>query len=85
MRNEILKGAEFEKMNIEEIEKLDRSYLTADEVTEILGISRTTFYRHRDKMQFPIIRIGRKIHIPKEPFLDYLRYGEYKNVGEDKD
>ena len=71
-------------MKIEEIEKLDRSFLTADEAADALEITRSTFYRNKDKMQFPIIRVGRKIHIPKEPFLDYLRYGDCKSFGEDK-
>ncbi len=65
-------------MLIEEIEKLDRNFLTASEAAAAMGISIATFYRNRSKMKFPIVRMGRKIHIPKEPFLDFLRYGDCK-------
>ena len=63
-------------MLIEEIEKLDRNYLTPAEVSKALGISISTFYRNYEKMKFPIIRVGKKIHIPKEAFLNFLRYGK---------
>lgn len=70
-------------MLIEQIEKLDRNFLTAREAAEALGITLVTFYRNSSKMKFPIVRIGRKIHIPKEPFLEFLRYGECKNFEEE--
>ena len=63
------------EMLIEEIEKLNRNYLTPAEVSKALGISISTFYRNYQKMKFPIIRVG-KIHIPKEAFLNFLRYGK---------
>lgn len=63
-------------MLIEEIEKLNRNYLTPAEVSSALGISISTFYRNYEKMKFPIIRVGKKIHIPKEAFLNFLRYGK---------
>ena len=69
-------------MLIEEIEKIDRNFLTPDEVSRAMGISVLTFYRNKDKMNFPIVRIGRKLHIPKEPFLDFLRYGKCKKTEE---
>ncbi len=69
-------------MLIEEIEKLDRNFLTASEAAAAMGISITTFYRNRRKVKFPIVQMGRKIQIPKEPFLDYLRYGDCKKSGE---
>lgn len=64
------------EMLIEEIEKLNRNYLTPAEVSKALGISISTFYRNYQKMKFPIIRVGKKIHIPKEAFLNFLRYGK---------
>ena len=68
-----------EIMMIEEIEKIDRNFLTPEEVSKAMGISVATFYRNKDKMDFPIVRFGRKIHIPKEPFLDFLRYGKCRD------
>lgn len=64
------------EMLIEEIEKINRNYLTPVEVSKALGISISTFYRNYEKMKFPIIRVGKKIHIPKEAFLNFLRYGK---------
>ena len=64
------------EMLIEEIENLNRHYLTPAEVSKALGISISTFYRNYEKIKFPIIRVGKKIHIPKEAFLRFLRYGE---------
>lgn len=64
------------EMLIEEIEQINRNYLTPVEVSKALGISISTFYRNYQKMKFPIIRVGKKIHIPKEAFLNFLRYGK---------
>ncbi|MCI7350736.1 MAG: helix-turn-helix domain-containing protein [Ruminococcus sp.] len=64
------------EMLIEEIEQINRNYLTPAEVSSALGISISTFYRNYEKMKFPIIRVGKKIHIPKEAFLNFLRYGK---------
>lgn len=64
------------EMLIEEIEQINRNYLTPAEVSKALGISIATFYRNYGKMKLPIIRVGKKIHIPKEAFLNFLRYGK---------
>lgn len=61
---------------IEEIEKLDRNFLTPSEVSKAMGISISTFYRNYRKYKFPVIRSGKKIHIPKQAFLDYLKFGK---------
>lgn len=64
------------EMLIEEIEQINRNYLTPVEVSKALGISIATFYRNYGKMKLPIIRVGKKIHIPKEAFLEFLKHGE---------
>ena len=64
-------------MLIEEIENLDRNFLTPAEVSKALGISIATFYRNYKKMKFPTTRVGSRLQIPKEAFLDFLRYGEF--------
>ena len=63
-------------LKIEDIEKLDKNFLTAEEAARALQISITTFYRYLEKMDFPVVRYGWKIHIPKEPFLEFLRHGK---------
>ena len=70
-------------MLIEEIERLDRNFLTPAEVSKALGISIATFYRNYKKMEFPTTRVGSRLQIPKEAFLDFLRYGEFTKT-EDK-
>ena len=70
-------------MLIEEIEKLDRNFLTPSEAAKALGISIATFYSNYKKMKFPTTRVGSRLQIPKEAFLDFLRYGEFTKT-EDK-
>ena len=69
-------------MLIEEIERLNRNFLTPAEVSKALGISIATFYRNYKKMKFPTTRVGSRLQIPKEAFLDF-RYGEFTKT-EDK-
>lgn len=64
------------RLLIEESEKLDRNFLTSAEAANAMGISISTFYRNYQKMKIPIIRTGRRIHIPKDAFLEFLRYGK---------
>lgn len=61
---------------IEEIEMLDRNFLTPYEVSKAMGISISTFYRNYRKFKFPVIRSGKRIHIPKKAFLRFLKFGE---------
>ena len=70
-------------MLIEEIEKLDRNFLTPFALEQEMGISISTFYRNYKKMKFPTTRVGSRLQIPKEAFLDFLRYGEFTKT-EDK-
>ena len=65
-----------ERLLIEEIEKLDRNFLTPAEAAAAMEISLSTFYRNREKMNLPMVRSGRKIHIPNASFLEFLRYGK---------
>ena len=70
-------------MHIEEIERLDRNFLTPSEAAKAMGISISTFYRNYKKMKFPTTRVGSRLQIPKKAFLDFLRYGEFTKT-EDK-
>jgi len=42
-----------------------RLALTVDEVAEILGLSRATAYLYANRGDFPTIRIGRRLLVPK--------------------
>ena len=52
------------RLLIEEIEKLDRNFLSPAEAAAAMEIS------------LPTVRSGRKIHIPKDAFLEFLRCGK---------
>lgn len=67
---------------VEEIEKLDRNFLTTSEVSKAMGISTMTFYRNYESFKFPVVRSGKRFHIPKKAFLEYLKYG--KTDGDEK-
>ncbi len=56
-------------------------YLTTDEVAAILKIGKTKTYQLVNKKDFPKIKMGRQILIPKskfEIFMEKLVYKEYK-------
>lgn len=64
-----------ENLKLDEIEKLPRDYLTAQEVAAVMGISCHTLYRQCKKFPFPVLRVGRNYRIPKQPFIRYMRTG----------
>ena len=52
-----------------------RLALTVDEVAEILGLSRSTAYLFATRGDFPTIRIGRRLLIPKAALEKMLAVG----------
>lgn len=62
-------------LTLEEIENLQRDYLTTQEVAAVMGISCVTFYKNYGQMPFPVLRIGRNYRIPKKPFLIFMKTG----------
>lgn len=64
-----------DNLTLEEIEALPKDFLSAKEVSAALGISTHAFYRHAEKMPFPIMTVGRRYKIPKKPFVEYMRTG----------
>jgi len=52
----------------------DRLTLTVSEVAKRLGISRNLAYElaARDELPVPVIRLGRRILVPREPLLEAL-------------
>jgi excisionase family DNA binding protein len=42
-----------------------RTTLTVDEVAEVLGVSRWTAYEAVHKHQLPVIKVGRRLLVPK--------------------
>lgn len=46
--------------------------LTADEVADILGICRSKAYELLNSQGFPAIRLGRRMVVPRDRFLEWL-------------
>jgi excisionase family DNA binding protein len=46
--------------------------LTVDDLSRIMGISRVVAYELTKTKGFPIIRVGRRITIPKTAFIKWL-------------
>ncbi len=60
---------------VEDIEKINREFLSVKEVCNILGMNHHTFYRNINDLPFAITKIGRVYKIPRRPFLSYLKTG----------
>ena len=64
------------KRTLDDLEKSYREFLTAGEVTEYLGVSKTTFYKHMRTFPFRVEKVGRKLLIPKREFIDFVKNGK---------
>lgn len=66
-------------MRLKDLENLDRDFLTAEEVSEILDASpqgiRSQAQDDPAKLGFPVIVTGRRVRIPRLGFLHYVKYG----------
>lgn len=72
-----------ETLLIEEIEGLNKNFLTPTEVSKAMGISVATFYRNYESFKFSVVRSGKRFHIPKKAFLDFLKFGKSTNAEQD--
>lgn len=61
------------KRTLEDLEKAQREFLTAGETAEFLGVSKATFYKHKDEFPFRIEKVGKKMLIPKQAFIEYVK------------
>jgi len=58
-------------VRLRRIEELP-AMLTVEQVRQVLGISRPIAYQLANRNDFPAIRIGRAIRIPKEAFISWV-------------
>ena len=61
--------------------RIQETYLSPADIKEILGFSKTKTYAIINQRDFPKIRFGREILIPKsefEKFMKRMLYKEYK-------
>lgn len=56
--------------------------LKVDDIAEILGISRGSAYELARRTDFPKIKIGRRIVIPRDAFLKWMEEASFRKVGE---
>ncbi len=54
-------------------EKKEKMCMTVPEVAQVMGISRPTAYMLANRKDFPAIRLGKRILIPREPFETWLK------------
>ena len=63
-------------MTMREMEKLEREYLTADEVAEVLCCRphaiRVTAHEKPELLGFPVSVIGSRVKIPRRAFLAFM-------------
>ena len=66
-------------MRISELTALDREYITPTEAASVLDCApqrlRDQAHRNPASLGFPVIIMGRKIRIPKEPFIAFMKGG----------
>ena len=65
-------------MTIDDIINADRAYLTPADIVPILGCDpqsiRVQAHKNPQVLGYPVIIIGRRIRIPRIPFLIFLGY-----------
>ena len=60
---------------------MENSTFTVDDVAKILGISRGLAYESARRGDFPVIRIGKRLLIPRAAFEGWLgSAGQHSNV-----
>lgn len=75
-------------MTLDEMETLEKEYLTPAEVGSVLGVTpySITVQVREDKKKginsfcFPTIMIGTRVKIPRRPFIEVMKHGNCGNV-----
>lgn len=62
-------------MTIDELEKSDKQFLTAQEAADFLGINIRTFYELcvEDTLPFRVVKMKGKWYVPKRSFLLFMK------------
>lgn len=58
---------------------MDEEYLTPKDIKKILGFSEKKTYAMINQLDFPKIKIGRDIRIPKSKFEEFMNKLVYKS------
>lgn len=66
-------------MNITDIKNLDTELLTSEQIAGVLGCQAHSIrcQAHADprSLGFPVIVIGRRVKIPRKPFIEFIEKG----------
>ena len=62
------------------MEHSNRKVYTVEKVAEQLGIGRTSAYRLVKQKIFPVLVLGKRVVVPKEPFDTWLQKGNSKII-----
>lgn len=66
-------------MTLEELRNCPRDVLTADDVAPIMECNpqalRITARQHPERLGFPVVCVGNRVKIPREPFLRHWTGG----------
>lgn len=67
------------RLTLDELEALPREVLTCAEVAPVLGANPATIHGQAtdrpELLGFPVIVAGRRVKIPKRPFIRFMREG----------
>lgn len=56
--------------------KEKREVLSAQELAKILGVNAKTIYKHAQKSELPVIKLGRRFLFPKKALYQWLKSGK---------
>lgn len=74
-------------MTLAEIEAYGKEILTPAQVAPLLSMDQQTFrLRARlrpDMIPFPVIVVKSRVKVPRRPFLNYMKRGDYRITEED--
>lgn len=69
---------------LEEIRAIPHEMLIPEDVADFLETNpqsiRTQANTDADKLGFPVIVVGSRVKIPKEAFLNYMKYGKQNTI-----
>jgi hypothetical protein len=65
------------KTTLKDIENSSRDYITINQAADVLGscylTMKKTIDNNPEKLGFPVIKVGNRVKIPKQPFLKIMR------------
>ena len=70
--NWIYQNLKFKRSIWNNIFTKDMTFLNAETISGLLGISSTTVYEMMHQKDFPVLRVGNRMVVPKEKFKEWV-------------